>query len=628
MTEPALHDLAFRPLALGAVRPRGWLLTQLRIQADGLSGHLDEFWPDVGESGWIGGCAEGWERGPYWLDGVVPLAFLLDDETLLAKVRRWVDYILAHQREDGWLGPVQDQATGKYRAYDPWPTYVTLKALTQYGDATGDPRVVPAVTRFLHRLSSLLNEQPLFDWGWVRWADLALTIHWLFDRTGESWLLDLASRVRSQGFDWGAHFADFPHTQRTAPDGCTLITHVVNNAMAIKQPGVWYRQSGDTRDRAAAHTITEALDTYHGQVTGVFTGDEHLAGKNPSQGTELCAVVEMMFSLETLISHLGDLQLADRLERIAFNALPATFKPDMWAHQYDQQANQVLCRVADDRIYTSNGPDANLFGLEPNYGCCTANMHQGWPKFASHLWMATPDGGLVAASYAPSEVATRIRDANVRVTLDTEYPFSEDLSFSIRTDREVAFPLRFRIPVWTEGATISVDGSARIPVQAGTVHTLTSLWGRGDANVIELHLPMPVTVESRFHGSAAVVRGPLVFSLKVGEDWRLVGGELPHGDWEVYPTSAWNYALRVDRSDPARSVRFERRPMGDAPFSPDGAPIVAHVQGCRVAGWTLEHNAAGVPPWSPVDCSGPLENLELIPYGCTSLRVTEFPTIG
>jgi hypothetical protein len=254
-----LAPLALEPLPLGAIRPLGWLRRQLEIQRDGLSGHLDEFWPDVAASGWIGGDAEGWERGPYWLDGVVPLAVLLGDEALLAKVHRWVDYILTHQHADGWLGPVRDTSRGdKYRAYDPWPVFVALKALTQYQEATGDLRVIPAMERFLRRLAGLLEEQPLFSWGQHRWADLVLSIHWLYARTGEDWLLDLAETAHAQGFDWGAHYAAFPYTARTRPEERNLVSHVVNNAMAIKTPAVWYRQSGEAIDRQGAYTASSA----------------------------------------------------------------------------------------------------------------------------------------------------------------------------------------------------------------------------------------------------------------------------------------------------------------------------------------------------------------------------------
>ena len=392
-----LAPLVYKPLPLGSIHPTGWLRRQLRIQADGLSGHLDEFWPDIARSGWIGGDAEGWERGPYWLDGVLPLAFLLDDADLRRKANYWIGYIVSRQREDGWLGPAE---TANHVAYDPWPTFVVLKALTQYYDATGDRRVLGCIERSLWRMHVLLSETPLRSWAKARWADLVLTIHWLFDRTAAPWLLDLAAMVHEQGYDWRGHFADFQWPQRIEREQMSMETHVVNNAMAVKSSGVWYRQSKDDGDRQSVYQTIETLDTYHGQATGVFSGDEHYAGKNPSQGTELCAVNEYLFSLEVLLPILGDPLLADRLERIAFNALPATFSPDMWAHQYDQQANQVLCRIAEDRVYTTNGPDANIFGLEPNFGCCTANLSQGWPKFAASMWMQTAGDGLAALAYA------------------------------------------------------------------------------------------------------------------------------------------------------------------------------------------------------------------------------------
>jgi uncharacterized protein len=619
---PRLLPRAFDPLPLGQVKPSGWLERQLRLQAAGLSGHLDRFWPDVARSRWIGGDAEGWERGPYWLDGAIPLAHLSGDGALIARTTAWVDGILAGQHDDGWLGPRQDETYGY--ALDPWPVFIVFKALVGHAGATGDARVAPAMLRFTRRLGALLEAEHLRSWAHYRWADMVLSLHWLFERTGEEWVLDCAARLQQQGFDWYALSQRYPFRYRSRREECDLRTHVVNNAMGVKAAGVWQRQSHDPRQRAGMLGLIDVLDRYHGQANGMFSGDEHLAGRQPFQGTELCAVVEFMYSLETLIAISGSAALADRLELVAFNALPATLSPDHWSHQYDQQVNQVVCHVTEDRVYTSNGPDANIFGLEPHYGCCTANLHQGWPKFAASLVMRSSDGGLAVAAYAPCTAETDIEGQVVRLEVVTDYPFRETVKLRLTGSSTEPVPLHLRVPAWCTGASLrGVDGS-EVYLSAGfqVVRVVPA-----DAAELQLTLPMRPRVIERDPAGASIYRGPLLFGLRIEEDWRRIGGQSPHDDWEVHPRSPWNYGVVLDRERPEASLRFEDRPLAEQPFSPDGAPAIAHVNGARLDDWTLEHGAAGPLPVGMTCRPGSQEPLTLLPYGATNLRIAQFPLI-
>jgi DUF1680 family protein len=332
-----------------------------------------------------------------------------------------------------------------------------------------------------------------------------------------------------------------------------------------------------------------------------------------------------MYSLEILLQILGQVEFGDRLEKIAFNALPAPFTSDMWARQYVQQANQAVTKVSKDRLYTTNGPEANMYGLETNYGCCTANMHQGWPKFASHLWMKTAEEGLAAVVYSPSVVKTKIKGVTVSVELETDYPFDEVLNFRVTSDSAVSFPLQLRIPAWAGGATIQISGGTSASLEAGKFHTVEREWS--GTTELTLTLPMALATEHRFNNAITITRGPLVFSLKVGESWQHHRGEKPQATWQVFPTSHWNYALQIDEEHLERSVSVEEREVGENPFSPEGAPVIVRVKGRMLPEWTFEKNAAAPPPPSPVTSEQSLEELVLIPYGAAKLRITEFPTL-
>ncbi len=634
-----LAPAAFRMLPLGEVRPKGWLDRQLRIQADGLGGHLDEFWPDVGaNSGWLGGTGESWERGPYFVDGLLPLAYLLNDEALKAKALAFVNWTLDHQQANGMIGPASND--------DWWPRMVMVKVLAQYGDATGDARVLPVLTRYFHYQLAAMPGRPLKDWGKYRWQDEVLIVEWLYERTRDPKLLELCALLKQQGFDWEANFANFPFTEPVTRavlhmtgdhierQDLAMAAHGVNNAEALKTAAVEYRLNGDGAERGRYDRQIGELDRYHGMPNGMYSADEHLGGLDPSHGTELCTVVETMFSMEVALATLGDAAIADRTERIAFNALPGTFTDDMWAHQYDQQPNQVQVSL-NSKPWTTNGLESNLYGLEPHFGCCTANFHQGWPKFVVSLWMGVADGetnggeatygGLVKTMYAPCEVRTTVRGTTVHVVEETEYPFRETVRITVRPEKTVRFPMMLRIPGWAEGATVRVNGEAtEAVVTPGAYARVEREWAAGDR--VELRFPMPVRVSRWFNRSVALERGPLVFSLDPGESWVKLRQRGLTADWQVFPTEAWNYGLAVDGATAAK-VEVVERPVGARPFAGAEPAVELRVKARRLDGWRSEDGVAQPLPMSPVQSANRVETLTLVPYAAAKLRITAFPQI-
>ena len=622
-----LAPSVFYFLPQGSIRPAGWLKEQLRIQANGLSGHLDETWADVGpDSGWLGGKGESWERGPYFLDGLVPLAYLLDDARLKAKAQRYIDWTLDHQATNGMIGPASND--------DWWPRIVMLKALIQYQEFTGDSRVIPALDRYLRYQLAELPQRPLHDWSKFRWQDELLSVIWLYNRTGSAYLLDLAHVLRKQGYDWQAQYDDFKFTQRITAEyiklekgeglkDLALATHGVNNGQAVKTGPVWSQVSASDADRAAALKMISELNKYHGLPNGMFSCDEHLAGPDPSQGSELCTVVEYMFSLEQSLAIVGDPAFGDRLEQLAFNALPGTFTDDMWAHQYNQEPNQVECSL-HHKPWTTDGPESNLYGLEPNFGCCTANFHQGWPKFTTSLFMVSGAGdGLVAAVYAPCEVNTVVRGTSVQLIEETDYPFHGAIRITVSPASPTSFPMQFRIPAWAEGATIMVNSQAAPAPLPGSFARIERTWKQGDR--VEISFPMLPRVTRWFNNSIAIERGPLVFSLNVGESWVKLRDRGMTADWQVFPTSSWNYALNIDSSSLAKNISVTETEIGENPFSSHRAPVRLTVKARKLNEWRAEDGVAAPLPQSPVSSNEPEETITLIPYAAAKLRITAFP---
>lgn len=610
---------AFSPFTASEIKPRGWMRRQLEIEATGLVGNLDKVWPDVADSSWIGGSQEAWERVPYWLDGFIPLAFLLDDKDMQARAKRYIDAILARQKEDGWLCPCPNDQRGHY---DTWALELISKVLVLWYDCTKDERIPDALYRAMKQFDRHTNRHLILEWGSARWFEILFALYRLYDWYGEDWILSLADKMSVMGVDWKKLFERWQYEKPRYGEkkNWGLLHHVVNNAMMLKAGALYGRRSGED-PTAFAKEVFRTLTKAHGQPYGMFSGDECLAGRSPVAGTELCAVVETMFSFETILGISGDPAYADRAEFLGFNALPAAISPDMWSHQYDQMANQIACRIIprEDVHFTTNNGEAHLFGLEPNFGCCTANMGQGFPKLCLSSFFGN-EKGIVSAVLVPSELNTVLGDANVRITLDTAYPFRDTLTYTVETDRPVDFTFSIRIPGFAERATI--NGKSGTP---GTYYEIKKVWEGRETVTVEFTFRTELC--DGFDGMKSVVRGPLLFALPIDAEWhRLeyvkngVVRKFPYCDYELLPRSPWQYAF-ADRDFTPVEL-----PLDDPfLFSPEGAPLALETTLVPIA-WGEKNGVANPAPDSRAPAGAP-ERLRLLPYGCTNLRMSVMPLL-
>jgi uncharacterized protein len=645
-------------LAPGEIRPEGFIRRVLGLQAAGLTGKITEIWPDLfDDSGWLGGRGESWERGPYYLDGLIPLAYLLEDQGLIRRACKWIDAIIESQQESGFFGPPWN--------LDWWPRAVVLKALVPYYRTTGDLRIIPFMRKYLQYQIRRIDEQPPHFWAAARALEAVEAMELVYRETGDPQPGQLADKLKNYMFDWFGSYINWPYCRPTdvylnrtlfnlvksflspldrlaknsrklkPPDPVDKIlafnrnklietytfTHGVNVAMALKYPVTFGLLSEQADDRLQDLPLKayEQLMACHGLATGLFSADEHLNGPDPAAGTELCVVVELLYSLQELLSVTGDSRYADLIELLAYNALPATFTDDMCCHQYLQQANQVAADKRRRNYYDANS-EANIYGLEPNYGCCTANLHQGFPKLLLSSCFKTGDG-LAFMVYLPCLISIKTAAGqNFAIRQLSDYPFVDKIVFEIIDAENVDLKLLFRVPSLTRGK-LFYNGDP-VGESGPGILELQKTFNCGDQ--IELLLDVPLTKVSNPDGSISIRKGSLLLALKIEAELKILKGSAPFNDRQYLPRSKWNFAPLLDGSQ-VEVLRVRQNPLPEKPFDADAPPLEVEIRGVEVINWALKQNSAGPYPAEPA-VSDPLI-MTLVPYGSTNIRIAQFPEI-
>ena len=591
------------------IKPTGWLKNQLTLQANGLAGNLDKVWRDVRDSSWIGGNAEGWERVPYWLDGFIPLATLLDDKDMQERAKKYIDAILAQQKPDGWICPCQDENRA---TYDTWAVILITKVLVVYYECTKDERVPKAIYDALKNYYELLKSGTIkmFNWSKARWFEGFIAIKFTLDRYNEPWLYELAKILKAGGEDYPALKPKWAHPINR----WDIQTHIVNMGMMLKYEAV----SCDILKEEYKDMATDLYDylyKYNGTVWGGFTGDECLSGLSAIQGTELCAVVEQMYSYEHLFAYTGENKWAELLELMAFNALPATISDDMWTHQYDQMSNQIACkRFWGKSLFGTNTDDAHMFGLEPCYGCCTANHGQGWPKLAISAFMHK-DNTVINLLPIPSI----LDEAKCTIKIETEYPFENTFKYEISAKEDFDFVIR--VNSFSKNLTLN---NKKMPAK-----DIKLSFKKGEQTTLNISFETIPQFIKRPHNLNSVKCGSIIYALPVSFKEEMLEYEnngierkFPYCDYELIPQSDWNYGFNN------KDVTFIKNQVDKIPFSSKNPPCVIKANMQKID-WGYEFGYDSVCAKVPrsTKAISEAEEITLYPYGCAKLRVTEIPFV-
>ena len=626
--------------------------------AAGLPGRQHEFYRYVKEAPWLGGDREYSplnEAFPYWFNGLVPLAYGADDRRLKETVLRAAEHIISHQHDDGWLGPETDLSRRNFWAR--YPLFLGLAQLAEAEPHAGPGSIVPAMHRFVDLMHTMLSQKhqgyvskpgDLFDeqWGRSRTADMIIALQWLYEkhpRGNKAKLYDCMMYMYEKAYDWSYWFSEGVYIKQnidTVPselaDSLFPYLHGVNAGQGLKWGAVMRRFTYDDSLLNSTRNGVEWTFRYHGAPSGAIIGDERQAGLSPVRGTELCSVVETMFSLTFLYHTIGERDFADRAELTAYNALPAMVMPSWWAHQYVAQTNQPISHRLRRTPFWNVGPDGQTFGLEPNYPCCTVELPQGYPKFLSASFVKKGADGIVHALLGPAEVVTRTNNGHrIKICCETNYPFSHKLQYHINAGGP--FKFSFRVPSWAilAESELLVNGKTMDLSPNVVTGAQTMLLGKGRSRV-EVHFGAKIRVEHQANEAVSIYHGALLYAVSVNGDYlsqrpaRYPGFTAPPDakDWTILPRTPWNVAIDISTLYFCEYRNREAEHLPEAIWREDGPPVSISVLACQID-WDLTNDgyAPDPPKRGHRNCTGRSFPMELRPYGSAKLHMAELPTV-
>ncbi len=652
-----LRASKFAELPVGSVRPQGWLLTQLQAQATGITGHLQHLYAPFTGDAWTSQQSDPatewvpWEVRAYWCDGALRCGLLLQNQSLIDDASRLVQYTFNHPQSDGYLGPAFLKAPGDYHR---WPHNVFFRAAMAWHDSTNDPAIVTGLHR--HYV-----ESPFVFVGERNQTNIEAML-WTLEKTGDPRLLNLAKQTWELS---QAQFSKMPDMQALTENamlssGPVRNMHGVTYAEHSKLPILLYRATGDEHYLKVAIAAQQKVFNNHLLVSGGPSSTEYLSTTTARDAHETCDLADYPWTWGYLMMATGDGSYGDRIERVMFNAVPGALRKDWKALQYYSSPNQFLCTAHSDPLGILKGTsyaDIHEFRYmqrmsyrpSPGYSvvCCPANVNRIVPNYIIRMWMQDQaNDGIAATLYGPCIVKFRSNAGiDIQIEEETTYPYSDRIVFHIRPQAPVRFPLHLRIPEWCAAPAITLNKKTlALPMQNNGFVTLLKTWRPND--LLKLTLPMALATSEWPEDGLSIERGPLVYAHPIAEQWKVISDDQSSKDfpaWELTPTGKWNYVLSSENL--LEKARYKEETsldtVTDASRMSDQDPWIhppstITVQAHPIHGWDLTQTvvngeAATFTPrlpdatLIPTMISAEVEQLRLIPYGCTELRLTVFP---
>ncbi len=451
-----------------------------------------------------------------------------------------------------------------------------------------------------------------------RAGDFIPQIYWVYNQTGEKWLLDLAWRIyhktlpeRNQWMDdHGVHFMQrFRYAAQMFP--------MAKDSFYLNKTNYYYEQF---------------LNTWGQMPRGGIAADERIRnGKvDPRQGIETCAMVEANKSFYILGNITGNVKYADKVEDMTFNWLPASHTPDLKGLRYITAANMPISVPHMD--FHNQGMDP-VFAASM-HRCCQHNSAMGWPWFIKNMWKASPGNGLVAWLYGPCQITAKAgsKGKDVHIISETNYPFSDVISLKFTMDDANDFPLYLRIPGWANNVELKINGKNQeeFKNKSGSFIRIERLWNSGDEVQLKFNPQVKLRNWPRTH-SVTVERGPLSYSVRIKENWvKMKTDHFGWDIWEVLPASDWNYGFDVDQFKNGENISVDmQQKITGQPWEEENAPIVLTVPVKKITDWkTGVLNTVDPLREGPVRSDEPVQEIEMIPMGAAHLRMTCLPVIS